>query len=77
MIIRNKRKIDCAIEQNKIRMSGCVDAHHFLVGGKADSHPAVRVCAHLVLHICPDAAITQEVVTCLCVATGLPISAKE
>lgn len=77
MIIHNKRKIDCAIEQNTIQMSGCVAAHHFLVRGEADSHPAVRVCTHLVLHIRPNAAITQEVVTRLCVATRLSISANE
>lgn len=56
---------------------GYVATHHFFVRGETDSHPAVCVCAHLVLHICPDAAITQEVVARLCITPWLPVSVNE
>ena len=56
--------------------TGFAEAHHFLVRGETYGHPAVCVCAHLILHICPDAAVTQEVVTRLCIAPRLPISVQ-
>lgn len=54
-----------------------VGTHHFLVRGETDGHPAVCVCTHLVLHIRPDAAVTQEVVARLCVTPWFPISVHE
>lgn len=48
-------------------------AHHFFVRGKADGHPPVCVCAHLVLHVCPDTTVTQEIVTRVRIASRLPI----
>ena len=56
--------------------TGCAAAHHFLVRGETYGHPAVCVCTHLILHICPNAAVTQEVVTRLCIAPRLPISVQ-
>lgn len=51
----------------------CRAAHHFLIRWETYSHPAIRICAQLKLHICPDATITQKVVTRLCIAPRLPV----
>lgn len=50
--------------------------HHLLVRGETNGHPAICVCTHLVLHICPDAAITQEVVARFSITPWLPISVE-
>lgn len=60
--------------QEFLKVSGCAAAHHFLVRGETYGHPAVCVCAHLILHICPDATITQKVVTRLRITPWLPVS---
>lgn len=55
----------------------CQAAHHFFVRGKTDGYPSVCVCAHLILHICPDTTVTQEIVTRVRVASRLSISVQK
>lgn len=55
----------------------CSATHHFLVRGETYSNPAICVCTHLILHICPNATVTQKVVTRLCITPRLPISEDE